>query len=79
MTERPIQVEKEYNEESHPDGVVCSRDPDNGGACDGRALLSELRNLSLLNMSVEEYMDYTTAYATIASLLGERGYLTYKP
>lgn len=33
--------------------------------------------LSLLNMSVEEYMDYTTAYATIASLLGERGYLTY--
>ena len=35
--------------------------------------------LSLLNMSVEEYMDYTTAYATIASLLGERGYLTYKP
>ncbi|MBR3018480.1 MAG: transporter substrate-binding domain-containing protein [Clostridia bacterium] len=33
--------------------------------------------LSLLNMTVEEYMDYTTAYATIASLLGERGYLTY--
>ena len=34
--------------------------------------------LSLLNMTVEEYMDYTTAYATIASLLGEHGYLNYK-
>ena len=34
--------------------------------------------LSLLNMTVEEYMDYTLAYATSATLLGERGYLNNK-